>query len=181
MAAVEFVVDARDVLASLKKLRSKVNVKVWADAILELARRQARARIGTGFGNDKVAESVRIDLRGPVGEVYTDDKIAVHVHQGGPIRSGNGRRLAIPLPTSSTERYNSGRHFARDVARSHPLFKLTSKKGNELLFPRPERGEELGPPLFVLKDQTRPQLPRPWWPTHEEAREETKRFFEEIF
>jgi len=34
---------------------------------------------------------------------------------------------------------------------------------------------------FVLKDATRPQRPRPWWPTQAEAEAETVRYFKENF
>ena len=178
---IKLTVDDGETIARLKALKAETRVKVWAEAIAELARRQARQRIGTGFGQTTVAESVRVDLRGPKAEVYTDDPIAVHVHFGGPIRSRNGRRLAIPLPNGSTAKYNPKRLFARDLSRSMPLFKIRSRGGTELLFRRPGKGEQLEAPLFVLKDQTAAQRPRPWFPSVAEAETETVRFFEEDF
>ena len=179
MAEIKITVDDGEILDRLRELKSETRVKVWANAILELARRQARQRIGTGFGQTKVAESVRIDLRGPEAEVYTDDYIAIHVHQGGPIRSRNGKKLAIPLPNGASAKYNPQRLFARDLGRSVPLIKLQSRGGNELLFREPGEGEKLEEPLFVLKDETRSQRPRPWFPTLAEAEAETIRFFKE--
>ena len=177
----KFKVDNRAVLDLLKDLSGEEKVTVWAEAILQLAVRNAESKIGGSFGR-RIGQFVEMDVRGETAVIRMDRQnayIGEHVHFGGPIRPRDGKPLAIPLPTPSTQKYNPDRVFARNV--SAPMFKLTSKAGNRLLFRKPEKGQKLEEPLFVLKDVTRPQRPRPWWPTQAEAEAETVRYFEENF
>ena len=179
---IRFKVDDRDTLELLKNLRSEDRVTAWSEAILELAIRSARERIGGKFGEQQIAAHIELDNRGDSAEIRMDRTnayIGEHVHFGGPIRSRNGKMLAIPLPNESTAKYNPHRRFAS--AQTVELFKLRSKKGNELLFVRPEKGKPLEKPLFVLKRETAPQAARPWWPTQAEAEAETVRYFKENF
>ena len=178
---VRFLVDDREVLETLKALGEQDVMTAWSEAILQLVKRHAASRIGGTFGQE-IARSVQVTRRGRTATIAMNTArayIGEHVHFGGPIRSHNGKRLAIPLPTASTAKYNPKRIFASGLRER--LFKITSKKGNELLFRRPGKGQELEPPLFVLKDATRPQRPRPWWPTQAEAEAETVRYFKENF
>ena len=178
---VKFKVDDREVLARLAELRSEDRVTAWAEAILQLTKEHARERIGGPFGS-RIAEYVEMEVRGETAEIRMNRQnayIGAHVHFGGPIRTRNGKPLAIPLPTASSRKYNPDQLFARLL--TVPLFKLTSRAGNELLFRKPEKKQALEPPLFVLKEETRPQRPRPWWPTQAEAEARTKKYFEEEF
>ena len=177
----KFRVDDRAVLEKLKELSGEDIATVWAEAILQLAVRKAETSIGGKFGR-QIAGYIETEMHGTRAVIRMDRQnayIGEHVHFGGPIRTRDGKPLAIPLPTQSTLKYNPDRLFARNV--SVPLFKITSKAGNKLLFRKPEKGQTLEAPLFVLKKATRPQRPRPWWPTQEEAEAETVRYFEENF
>ena len=171
-------VDDREIAATLAKLRATVSAPVLGEILLELAQRKARNKLGKNFGESVVARSVELDLRGDHQvEVYSDNPIAIHVHTGGPIRSRNGKKLAIPLPNESTAKYNPRRTFARDL--SVPLLAITSKKGNRLLFRDPGKNGKLEPPLFVLKSETKAQKPRQWFPSVAEAQAELTRFINE--
>ena len=165
--------DIGPALELLRRLSPALRMKAWAEVVAELARRNARNRVVGRFGLE-VAEKVEFDIHGDTADVYVDNPIAVHVHFGGPIRSRNGRRLAIPLDNATSRRENPRRLFARDLGMTTPLLRR-----GDLLFRAPEKGRRLGAPLFVLRTQTRPQRPRPWWPTPQEAMDETERFIAE--
>ena len=163
-------VEGLDVLQELQELLNSEQLELIGETVEQLARNNARNKIGGPFG-ERLARSVEFRPGGDAVEIFADGPdgyIGVHVEEGGPIRSHNGKPLAIPLPNESTQRYNPKRLFARELKGVVPLFKLRSRNGNELLFRQPGKGGELEAPLFVLKDATAPQAPRPWWPTGNE-------------
>lgn len=152
--------------------------ELWAEAAMRLAKKNAERALGTGFGRSVVAAGVRAEtFPGGRAEV-TADYIGVHVHEGGPIASRNGKDLAIPLDTPASRQYNPRRLFARELGIQ--LFSVLTKKGKKLLFRRREKGEKDNGegPLFVMLRQTRPQKARPWWPTEAEADEATKQLLQ---
>jgi len=154
----------------------------WAEAVQRFAKERALAVIGKRDFGRLMSDTVQKQVSGDTAEVYVGDKnafIAEHVHLGGPIRSRNGKPLAIPLNNASTAKWNPRRLFAREL--KTPLFMLKSKAGNKLLFAKPGKGEKLGPPLFALVDQTRPQRPRPWFPAQSEADAVSAEFFRKEF
>lgn len=157
----------------------------WTEAVRKLAAEKA-LRLGTNVG-PRAANSIVFRIESARSEIWldesegTDGRMAAHIHFGGPIRSHNGKTLAIPLPNESTRKYNPRRLFARELKGKVDLFKLKSRSRNELLFRRPGKGEKLEKPLFVLKEQTRSQRPRPWWPTAEEVDAATTAYFDENF
>lgn len=174
---VKFTVNDADTLASLANLNADQILSAWANAIQELAKRHAREKIGGDFGIE-ISRYIELEINGDSAEIRTDRHngyIGEHVETGGVIRSRNGKKLAIPT------RWNTQKGtFARN--RTEPLFVLRSQKSNRAyLFEQPGKGEKLKHPLFVLVDQTKPQKPRPWWPTQAEAEAETARYFKEDF
>ena len=164
-------VEGLEALRELQKLLNSEQLELIGETVEQLARNNARNKIGGPFGERLAQRSVEFLPKGDTVEIFTggaDGYIGVHVEEGGPIRSHNGKPLAIPLPNESTQRYNPKRLFARELKGVVPLFKLRSRNGNELLFRQPGKGGELEAPLFVLKDATAPQVPRPWWPAESE-------------
>jgi hypothetical protein len=151
--------------------------ELWAEAVMRLAKKNAEREIGTGFGRSVVAAGVRAEtFPGGRAEVSAD-YIGVHVHEGGPIASRNGKDLAIPLDTEASRQYNPQRLFARELDKIK-LFAVLTKSGKKLLFRAREKGEKADPnegPLFVMLRQTRPQKARPWWPTEAEVDEATEK------
>ncbi len=183
MATIKISVEGLDAIRELQEWVTPARLEAAGEAVMQLADRNAREKIGGGFGG-RLADAIRCETSGETVEIFLggpEGYIGLHVHEGGAIRSRSGKPLAIPLPTASTRRYNPQRLFAREISGQVPLFRLRSRAGNELLFRRPDKGGELEAPLFLLKDETAPQRPRPWWPTEAEALDEVDRFFEENF
>lgn len=177
----KFRVEDQEVLDRLKELSAEDKLQAWAEAILRMAIRNAETKIGGTFGK-RISTFIELEIRGENAEIRTDRQngyIGTHVHFGGPIRTRSGKPLAIPLPNEATAKYNPERLFAREL--TIKMFRLKSRAGNELLFRKPGKQENLEKPLFVLKNVTAPQRPRPWWPTQEEAEAETIRYFNENF
>lgn len=178
MLWVKFKVDDAETLKQLRGLSVEAYVEDWAEAIRNLAEEKALT-LGENFGK-RIAKSVEQKVTGLKVEITPsgpDGYIGVHAHTGGPINIG--KTLAIPLPNESTKIYNPKRLFAKQMR--FPMFKLTSKAGNELLFRKPGKGKKLEKPLFVLKDATAPQRPRPWWPDDAEVEHATEQYFDENF
>lgn len=151
------------------KLTGEEFLELWSEAVMRLAKKNAEDVIKGSFWRT-VADGVRAETFPGRAEV-TADYIGVHVHEGGPIASRNGKDLAIPLDTPGSRLYNPRRLFARELDKIR-LFAVLTKSGKKLLFRAREKGEKPDPdegPLFVMLRQTRPQKPRPWWPTDAEA------------
>ena len=182
---VKFKVEVPRTPEELGGLSPDAFMAAWTEAIRKLAEGKA-LRLGTNIG-PRIADSIAFRIGAEQSEIWLDESggtegyIGAHIHFGGPIRSHNGKTLAIPLPNESTLKYNPKRLFARELKGKVGLFRLKSRSGNELLFRKPGKGEKLEKPLFVLKDQTRPQRARPWWPDDAEVEGATVNFFEENF
>lgn len=180
-----FKVEAPRTPEELSGLSPEAFMAAWTEAVRQLVEKKA-LRLGTNIG-PRIADSIAFRIGAEQSEIWLDENegtegyIGAHIHFGGPIRTRSGKPLAIPLPNESTRKYNPRRLFARELKSSTRLFKLKSRAGNELLFRRPGKGEKLEKPLFVLKDQTKSQKPRPWWPEPEEVEAATKTFFDENF
>ena len=140
-----------------------------------LETRDRALRLGSRLG-PRIARSLRTTVSGLEGEVLAsgaDGYVGLHVHQGGPVRSRNGKILAIPT------RWNNDKDkFASD---RDDLQLVKSKRKNraylfkKLLTP----GEVLGRPLYVLTPRTRPQRPRPWWPDSKDLDTLVEKFIRE--
>ena len=124
----------------------------------------------------RIRRSLSCRYSGLEGEVLAsgaDGYVGLHVHQGGPVRSRNGKILAIP-----TKWNNDKDKFASD---RDDLQLIKSKRKNraylfkKLLTP----GEVLGRPLYVLTPRTRPQRPRPWWPDSKDLDTLAEKFIRE--
>lgn len=159
-----------DVLKNVAdQLTGEEFLELWTEAVMRLAKKKAEDVIKGSFWRT-VAGGVRAETFPGRAEVSAD-YIGVHVHEGGPIASRNGKDLAIPLDTPGSRQYNPQRLFARELDRIR-LFAVLTKSGKKLLFRAREKGEKPDPnegPLFVMLRQTRPQKARPWWPTDAEA------------
>ena len=144
------------------------------DEVYEETRVRA-LKLGSRLG-PRIARSLRTTVSGLEGEVLAsgaDGYVGLHVHQGGSVRSRNGKILAIPT------RWNNDKdRFASD---RDDLQLIKSKRKNraylfkKLLTP----GEVLGRPLYVLTPRTRPQRPRPWWPDSKDLDTLAEKFIRE--
>lgn len=174
--------DDAEIREKIKDWNAEDIITVWSEAVLRLAKANASRVIGTGSFGRSIEQNVELENHGLTAEIKmaaAQAYVGAHVHYGGPVKSRSGKTLAIPLPTSSTAKYNPQRLFASDV--KEKLFLLTSRRGNKLLFRATRKGEALELPLFVLKDQTRPQKPRPWWPSEAECNAAFDEFVRENF
>ena len=144
------------------------------DAVYEEARKNAIG-LGGQFGQ-RIARSLRTRVDGMTGIVSSDGAdgyIGLHVHQGGPVRSRNGKMLAIPT------RYNDQKDvFASD---RNDLMLVKSRRRCYLFKELTEPGAVLGKPLYVLTRETKPQKPRPWWPDESRVRQLAEDFARENF
>ena len=140
-----------------------------------------RARSGAlGLGSalgPRIARSLRSHVTGMTGEVTAegaDGYIGLHVHAGGPVRSRNGKVLAIP--TQWNDRPDL---FASD--RSDLKLIRSKRKNRAYLFKNLYEAGVIGRPLFVLTPRTKPQRPRPWWPDEAEVKALADAFMQENF
>lgn len=176
---IKFKVDDAETIAKLRGLSIDAFVEQWADAVWELARKNAKEKLGGGKFSKKAADSIRVDVQGVNAEIYPGSgewKAAVHAHTGGPVRSGNGKVLAIPT------KWNDNKDdFASTYGENYFVVLRSKKRNRAYLFKNPGKGEKLGRPMFVLTPKTKPQKPRPWWPDEMQVQSETIRFFEDNF
>lgn len=147
-------------------------------AMRDKAEKNARSVIGNGgFGQD-IAEGIR--TRSDGASVTIDHKsndtnrLAQHVHEGGPIRSPTRPYLAIPLMKNLKE-YASA-HTWR-TPNGKPIVVRKKNDGPRgrayLAEPQGKRGKLKF--LYVLKKETKPQRPRPWWPSDDDFLNLTER------
>lgn len=167
--------DAIEVLENFDPAEfSEALVEGITDAVYEEARKNAIG-LGGQFGQ-RIARSLRTRVDGMTGIVSSDGAdgyIGLHVHQGGPVRSRNGKMLAIPT------RYNDQKDiFASD---RNDLMLVKSRRRCYLFKELTEPGAVLGKPLYVLTHETRPQKPRPWWPDESRVRQLAEDFARENF
>lgn len=152
-------------------------------SLRDKAERNARSIIGNGsFGQD-IAEGIRTRSEGMVVTIdHTSNDpgknhIAQHVHEGGPVRSRTKPYLAIPLMKNLKE-YASAHAWATPNGKPIVVrMKNDGPRGRAYLAePRGKRGKLKF--LYVLKKETKPQRPRPWWPTDEDFLKLTERELE---
>lgn len=146
--------------------------KTLAVALRDLAEANARKRIGNGGFGQELAEGVRARADGmtvTIDHTSNDtNHLAEHVHAGGIIRPRHRRYLAIPIDKSVKKEYASIHSWATDDGK--PIFIRKKEDGPNgrayLAEPRGKRGTLKF--LYVLLRQTKPQRPRPWWPTDDD-------------
>ena len=146
--------------------------KTLAVALRDLAEANARNKIGNGGFGQELAEGVRARADGmtvTIDHTSNDtNHLAEHVHYGGIIRPRHRRYLAIPIDKSVKKEYASIHSWATDDGK--PIFIRKKEDGPNgrayLAEPRGKRGTLKF--LYVLLRQTKPQRPRPWWPTDDD-------------
>lgn len=178
-----FSVNLMNLMAAESKMALEGRLPEFAADTLEAAMRDkaeknARSVIGNGgFGQD-IAEGIRTRSEG--ASVTIDHKsndtnrLAQHVHEGGPIRSPTRPYLAIPLMKNLKE-YASA-HTWR-TPNGKPIVVRVKEDGPHgrayLAEPQGKRGKLKY--LYVLKKETKPQRPRPWWPSDDDFLNLTER------
>ena len=177
MIRLKISVDDADTQAQLRGLSIEAYTAAWAEAVRKLAEGKA-LKLGSRVG-PRVADAITVKPDRFKPEILLDgpdSKMAAHIHEGGPIRSGNGKILAIPT------KWNERKEDFASTWPKESLFFLRSRKRNKAyLFKTPGPGEKLGHPMFFLTPKTKPQKPRPWWPEDAEIEAATVRFFDDNF
>jgi len=181
---IKITVNDADTLKQINGLSVEAHMEAWAEAVLQLAQKRARERLGGGFGK-RIADSVQARTSGLKSDISTsgpEGYIGEAVQQGGTFRARSGKLLAIPIHPWMKKGGQYAGLFPRVFQeKAHiPLFLIKSKKGNRLLFQKPEKGQKLEAPFFVLKETTR-HKPRPWWPEKTEVEIATNEYFEDNF
>lgn len=177
-------VDMRNCLDATAKMALEGQLpefaaKTLAVSLRDKAESNARKVIGNGGFGQELAAGVRVRTNGSeviVDHVTNDtNHLAEHVHDGGPIRHPQGKYLAIPIDQSV--KGEMAREHRWQTPDGKPLF--LRKKGDGLhgraylAEPRGKRGKLKA--LYVLVKETKPQCPRPWWPSDQEFIELTER------
>ena len=170
--------DLAPLLKTLAGLTDPDEIAPIIEGVTDEVYEETRARalkLGSRIG-PRIRRSLSCRYSGLEGEVLAsgaDGYVGLHVHQGGPVRSRNGKILAIPT------KWNRERDkFASD---RNDLQLIKSKRKNraylfkKLLTP----GEVLGRPLYVLTSRTRSQRPRPWWPDSKDLDTLAEKFIRE--
>lgn len=177
MLRVKFEVDDSETLKELNALNPQAHVAAWAEAVRKLAEQKA-LNLGNRVG-PRAADAITVKTETLKSEILLDGpdaRMAAHIHFGGPIQSSNGKVLAIPT------KWNANKEdFASTYGENYFVLIRSKKRNRAYLFKNPAKGEKLGRPMFVLTPKTRPQKPRPWWPTGEEVEAATVKYFEENF
>ena len=179
-----FSADIRDFLSAaanmqLKKRLPEFVAKTLEVSMRDLAENSARRVIGNGGFGQEIAEGIRTKTDGAsvtIDHTSNDtNHLAQHVHEGGVIRPKNKRYLAIPIDKSVKGEKASVHSWATED--KEPLFIRRKEDGPNgrayLAEPRGKRGKLKF--LYVLVRETKPQKPRPWWPSEEEFSELTER------
>ena len=173
-------VDTREAVEVLEELDpselGEALVEGVTDEVFNHTKRAA-LRLGRSIG-PRVMRSLGTKVSGLRGEVWAegaDGYVGLHIHTGGPVKSRNGKVLAIPT------RWNDQRDkFASD--RSDLVMIKSKRKKRLYLFKRVlGPGEVIGRPMFFLTPKTRPQRPRPWWPDNVTVSELADKFLKENF
>ena len=135
-------------------------------------------RLGSRIG-PRIRRSLSCRYSGLEGEVLAsgaDGYIGLHIHQGGPVRSRNGKILAIPTKWNP---HKNKEIFARNYPEELQVIKSKRKNRAYLFKKLLTPGEVLGRPLYVLTPRTRPQKPRPWWPDSKDLDTLAEKFIRE--
>ena len=152
--------------------------KTLAAAMRDRAENNARSRIGNGGFGQELAEGVRTRVEGTTVTIdHTSNDtnhLAEHVHSGGVIRPRNRQYLAIPIDRSVKGEYASIHRWATPNGKPIVVRSADGPHGRAYLAePRGKRGKLKF--LYVLTRETKPQRPRPWWPTDDEFIQLTER------
>ena len=93
--------------------------------------------------------------------LFTRSPVA-HGHQfGGTITNPSGGRIPVPLSSAKKTSFNSdlftksgqlNKRYKKDLSLIKGLFKINTKKGQEMLFRR-KKGDKYMRPIFILKHQ----------------------------
>ena len=147
-------------------------------AMRDKAEKNARSVIGNGgFGQD-IAEGIR--TRSDGASVTIDHKsndtnrLAQHVHEGGPIRSPTRPYLAIPLMKNLKE-YASAHTWRTPNGKPIVVRKKNDGPRGRAYLAEPQGKRGKLKYLYVLKKETKPQRPRPWWPSDDDFLNLTER------
>lgn len=177
-------VDLRELFDAAARMALDARLPEFAAKTIEaaahdLAEQHARSKIGNGGFGQELADGVR--TRSENGEVTIDhvtnetNHLAEHVEKGGVIRPRNSRFLAIPIDRSVRGEYARVHAWATPTGRPIVVRRRTDGPAGRayLAEPRGKTGKLRF--LYVLARQTKPQKPRPWWPTDAEFSALTER------
>ena len=169
--------DIRDLMSSADRLDVNKNLpeyiaKTVAVSMRDLAENNARNTLGQGKFASEIAAGIRAKADGmsvTLDHASNDtNHLAEHVHEDGPVKSGNGKMLAIPIDRSVRGEWASVHRW--NTPDGKPLFirkKEDGPRGRAYL--AEPRGKKAKPKvLYVLTRETKPQKARPWWPTDED-------------
>lgn len=170
--------DIKDFLSAAEKMQLEARLpefvaKTLAAAVRDKIENNIRSKIGTGPFGQELAGGIRSKAEGPnllVDHVTNDtNHLAEHVQDGGVIRPKERKYLAIPIDKSVKGERASIHTWA--TPDGEPLFIRKKEDGPRgrayLAEPRGKRGKPKF--LYVLVRQTKPQRPRPYWPTDQEV------------
>ena len=161
-----------EALQELEQLDFTAEIPSFAEKTLKVsladkAEENARNVIGNGPFGQEIAEGVRTAAEGStvmVDHVTNDhNHLAQHVHEGGVIRPRNRKYLAIPIDRRVKKEYASDHNW--NTPDGKPLFIRTG--GRAYLAEKQGKKGKIKF-LYVLTRVTKPQKPRPWWPTDED-------------
>ena len=169
--------DIRDLMSSADRLDVNKNLpeyiaKTVVVSLRDLAETNARKNLGNGRFSGEIAAGIRANADGmniTVDHASNDtNHLAEHVEVGGPVRSSNGRMLAIPIDRSVRGEWASVHRW--NTPDGKPLFIRKKEDGPRgrayLAEPQGKKGKPKV--LYVLTRETKPQKARPWWPTDED-------------
>ena len=169
--------DIRDFLSAAEKMQIHARLpefvaKTLAAAIRDKIETNIHSKIGTGpFGNE-LAGGIRSKPEGTtltVDHVTNDtNHLAEHVQDGGVIRPRQRKYLAIPLMKELRGESPEFVHWR--TPNGEPVW-LPRKRGPGwvmLDYVGRKKNRELQA-KFALVPETKPQRPRPYWPTDQEV------------
>ena len=183
---IRFSVDLRKLLDAEAKMALESRLPEFAAKTLDVPMRDrmecnARSKIGNGRFGQELAEGIRSrsdGAEGVIDHVSNDtNHLAQHVHEG----ASSGRETAgFSHPIDRPVKGEYARLHSWNTADGRPLFIRKQEDGpNGRAYLAESRGKRAKPKfLYVLVRQTKPQKPRPWWPTDEEFTELTERELE---
>ena len=169
--------DIKDLLQAADRMAVQNHLpefiaKTVAVSMRDLAENNARDKLGKGKFASEIAAGIRAKADGmtvTVDHASNDtNHLAEHVHVGGPVKSSNGKMLAIPIDKSVRGEWASVHRW--NTPDGKPLFLRKKEDGPRgrayLAEPQGKKGKPKV--LYVLTRETKPQKARPWWPTDED-------------
>ena len=169
--------DIKDLLQAADRMAVQKHLpefiaKTVAVSMRDLAENNARDKLGKGKFASEIAAGIRAKADGmtvTVDHASNDtNHLAEHVHVGGPVKSSNGKMLAIPIDKSVRGEWASVHRW--NTPDGKPLFLRKKEDGPRgrayLAEPQGKKGKPKV--LYVLTRETKPQKARPWWPTDED-------------